>query len=129
MFAPAPGITRRELQRRALAVLTAPGFADSHPELIEELAALRERAPTRPRVFQSQVIAIMNSDRSARVREVKMPTLVLHGLDDQLIPVENGRQLAARIDGAKLVLFERCGHLPHLELPERCAGELHEFFG
>ncbi len=50
-----------------------------------------------------------------RLKEVKVPTLVVHGIDDPLIPVENGRHVAAAVPGARLVEFEGMGH----NIPER----------
>jgi pimeloyl-ACP methyl ester carboxylesterase len=41
---------------------------------------------------------------------VNVPTLVIHGLDDVLIPIENGRLVAAAVPGARLVEFETMGH-------------------
>jgi 3-oxoadipate enol-lactonase len=129
LFTPLPGTTPGQMQRRTLELLTGPGFAAAHAALIDEFAALRERKSTRAKVFQAQFMAIMKSDRSERVRALGMPTLVVHGLDDQLVPVENGRMLAQRIPNAQLVLFEACGHFPHLEVPDACAAALHDFFG
>ncbi len=40
-----------------------------------------------------------------------MPTLVVHGLEDNLVSPDRGRELAALIPGAKLELIEACGHL------------------
>jgi pimeloyl-ACP methyl ester carboxylesterase len=48
-----------------------------------------------------------------------MPTLVVHGTDDQIIPVGNGRIVAARIPGARLEILDGVGHLFFLEAPQR----------
>jgi pimeloyl-ACP methyl ester carboxylesterase len=50
-----------------------------------------------------------------------MPTLVMHGTVDQLLPVQNGRQIASLIDGSQLEIFEDVGHLFFWERPERSA--------
>jgi pimeloyl-ACP methyl ester carboxylesterase len=44
-----------------------------------------------------------------------VPTLGVHGIDDPLIPVENGRRVAAAVPGARLLEFEGMGH----NMPER----------
>jgi 3-oxoadipate enol-lactonase len=124
---PAPGLSVAELQRRALGVLTGPGFAQARAELIAELAVLREKSPTRGRVFKAQFAAIAESDRSQRVRDLVMPTLVLHGSEDPLIPVENGKQLASRIPDAKLLVLDGCGHFPHVEQPDVTVRAILEF--
>ena len=49
-----------------------------------------------------------------------MPTLVIHGNADPLVPVEAGRDTAAAIPGAKYVEIDRLGH----DLPEPVVGEI-----
>jgi 3-oxoadipate enol-lactonase len=126
---PAPGVSPRDLHERTLRALTAPGFADAHPQLIAELANLRGRVPTRGRIFKAQFAALASSDRSKIVQTLQMPTLVLHGDEDALIPIENGRQLAARIPGAEFALLTGCGHFPHFEQPQQNADVLLAFLG
>lgn len=58
-----------------------------------------------------QLRAIMASgDRTSRLRDVKARTLVIHGVIDPLVPVAHGKQVAATIPGAKLLLIEGMGH-------------------
>jgi pimeloyl-ACP methyl ester carboxylesterase len=110
-----------EMMRFTLSIITAPGFVDRAPAVLDTLLENVRREPTHPGAFMAQLQAILGSDRSERVREITRPTLVVHGTDDQLIPVSNGKKLAARIPGAELVLFEDCGHMPMHEKPEELA--------
>lgn len=58
------------------------------------------------------VSAIMRApSRKKDLQKITCPTLVMHGMLDPLIPVENGYQLAKTIPNAKLVLFPRLGHM------------------
>lgn len=57
-------------------------------------------------------------DAFDRLPALRVPTLVIHGTEDQAIPVENARRLAERIPGAELVLLEGAGHLYHSEQAE-----------
>jgi pimeloyl-ACP methyl ester carboxylesterase len=50
-----------------------------------------------------------------------MPTLVMHGTLDQMLPVPNGRQIASLVPGAELEIFDGVGHLFFWEQPERSA--------
>jgi 3-oxoadipate enol-lactonase len=127
LFAPAPGMTAADLMRRTLRTIMAPGFAEKNPDAIEHMVALRGKTPTPGRVFIAQVEALLASDRSKLVSTIACPTLVLHGVDDSLIPVDNGKFLASRIPEAQLCLLEDCGHMPYLEHPERCAQIVVEF--
>lgn len=61
--------------------------------------------------FLRQVQAIMNApDRSARLRQVRTPTLVLHGTDDPLVHCSGGKAVAKAIPDARLELIEGWGH-------------------
>jgi pimeloyl-ACP methyl ester carboxylesterase len=56
-----------------------------------------------------------------------VPTLVLHGTEDQVIAVQNARLLAARIPDAELVLLEGAGHLYHSEQAEEADAAVLDF--
>jgi pimeloyl-ACP methyl ester carboxylesterase len=56
-----------------------------------------------------------------------LPTLVLHGDADTLIPVDNGRSFAAAVRGARLVVYPGVGHVPMEQIPERSATDLEAF--
>ena len=58
---------------------------------------------------------------------IEVPTLVAWGREDRLIPVEEGRRLAARIPGARLAVIPDAGHLPMREQPERFSEVVREF--
>ncbi len=116
-----------QMMRTTLAVITAPGFVERQPEAVEELVANVRQAPTHPTVFLTQLQALLASDRSARVKDIAAPTLVVHGLEDKLIHPDNGRNLAARIPGAQLAMFDGCGHMPMYEQPDRLAATVLDF--
>jgi pimeloyl-ACP methyl ester carboxylesterase len=48
---------------------------------------------------------------------ITIPTLVVWGAEDRIIPLARGREFAASIPGAKLVVIEKCGHAPMVEKP------------
>jgi pimeloyl-ACP methyl ester carboxylesterase len=119
LFRPPRGTTAEAIARQSLHVLTAPGFAEGNPEAIETLVGYAVAEPTERRAFGAQLQAILGSDRSARVQHIRVPTLVVHGDSDTLIPAANGRALAERIPGSRFELLEQCGHYPMWEKPER----------
>jgi pimeloyl-ACP methyl ester carboxylesterase len=49
-------------------------------------------------------------DRRSELADLRMPTLVLHGEDDPVVPVKYGEELAAAIPGARLIIALRRGH-------------------
>ena len=72
-----------------------------------------------PQGAARQLAAIIDDgDRRARLKRVGAPSLVIHGIDDPLIPVEGGRDTAANIRGAKLHEIKGMGHDLPLELVE-----------
>jgi len=55
----------------------------------------------------------------ARLKDLKAPVLIVWGKDDRIIPVSHARIALENIPGARLELFDRCGHMPMLEYPDR----------
>ncbi|NPV05302.1 MAG: alpha/beta fold hydrolase [Syntrophaceae bacterium] len=49
---------------------------------------------------------------------IAVPTLILWGRQDRILPVGQALDAAGRIPGARLHIFERCGHMPNVEYPE-----------
>ncbi len=56
-----------------------------------------------------------------------IPTLVLTGGDDRIVPTENSLRLADALPGSRLVVFENCGHLPQEECPQAFLGAMAAF--
>jgi pimeloyl-ACP methyl ester carboxylesterase len=63
----------------------------------------------------------------ARLKDIKVPTLVIWGEQDAWVPVKNGHRFAEDIPGAKLEVLPRCGHMPQEEMPERTAELILDF--
>jgi 3-oxoadipate enol-lactonase len=55
------------------------------------------------------------------VSGLEVPTVVVHGTDDAVVPVEEAHELAARLPGARLRLLEGVGHLPTVTRPREVA--------
>jgi 3-oxoadipate enol-lactonase len=83
-------------------------------------AIAMRRAVALPVIMQ-QMQACAVHDTNSRLGEIELPTLVIHGTEDRLLPVQNGKLIAARIPGAQLEIFDGVGHLFFWERPERSA--------
>jgi pimeloyl-ACP methyl ester carboxylesterase len=81
-----------------------------------------------PRVLAQQAAAVTAWDETARLGEIRVPTLVLTGDSDRLVPMENSRRLADAIPGARLVVLPGAGHCFPLERFEETLRELTGFF-
>ncbi|MEN8859551.1 alpha/beta fold hydrolase [Qipengyuania flava] len=104
----------------------SPGYPAPEDRLRERtLASVRRsfysEGPTR---HLSAIVA--DGDRRAMLRDIAVPTLVLHGEDDPLVPCEGGRDTAASIPGAKLKTIPGWGHDLPLELVDELAGAIGE---
>ncbi len=87
-------------------------------ELYAELAG---QYPAPIAVLMAQLSAIMGHDTSQRLPGVEAPTLVIHGTEDRLMDVANGKLIASLVPGARLELLEGSGHMFFWEQPERSA--------
>lgn len=74
--------------------------------------------------YLGQLYAIMTWDAYDRIPMIKSPTLVIHGLTDQLVPAGNAGILASRIPDAKLVLLPNASHIFPTDQPELSRKEL-----
>jgi pimeloyl-ACP methyl ester carboxylesterase len=95
---------------RLFRAIGSPGFPTPEPELREHLSAGIRRGYY-PQGTLRQLLAIVASgDRSARLRTISTPTLVLHGDRDPLVRVSHGIDCARKIPGAELKIIQGMGH-------------------
>jgi 3-oxoadipate enol-lactonase len=106
--------------RAAWEVNVSPDFAAKDEEYARFLQIGMRRAVARG-VIMAQMRAIARFDSSARLSELKPPTLVIHGTLDEMLPVQNGRMIAGLIPGSQLEILDGIGHLFFWEQPERSA--------
>jgi pimeloyl-ACP methyl ester carboxylesterase len=62
-----------------------------------------------------------------RIHRIRVPTLLVWGKDDRLVPLLYAEEFARRIAGARVETVEQAGHVPHLEQPETVARLVREF--
>jgi len=86
-----------------------------HPKRIEEDLEQRSKIPTTPAGYFGQLQAAALHDTWDELPSLRLPTLVVHGDADLLIPPENGHRLAQRIPGAELLLVPGAGHMLQTE--------------
>ena len=95
---------------RARAMIGSPGFPRDE-ERARDLAGRMYDRGYHPDGTMRQVVAILASgDRTPLLRELDVPTVVIHGEDDALIGVSGGHATAAAIPGSRLVLIPGLGH-------------------
>lgn len=62
-----------------------------------------------------------------RLATLKIPTLILWGEEDNLIPVDSAKWFAKAIAGSKLILYPKVGHIPMEEIPDQSAADVAAF--
>ncbi|GIV95614.1 MAG: alpha/beta hydrolase [Herpetosiphonaceae bacterium] len=110
--------TREEIVRSGISICFSSGFLQSYPDIVDEYVQIALQMQQREDAYLGQLTAIMGHTACARLEALTAPTLVIHGTDDILIPVANGRLLAQRVPGARLLEIEGAGHLFFIEQPE-----------
>jgi len=103
--------TPAEAYRRACTVLYSLRFQRDHPEFIEAEVGHRASHPIPGRAFSAQFRSSRDADVSERLGEIAVPSLVLHGTEDVLVPLANAETLTKLIPGARRYWFDGCGHL------------------
>jgi len=100
----------KEIARMSIPLLFTEDFIKNNPDVVEITIQQMLRAPISNEAFTRQINAIMDFNTYERLSQIKVPTLVLQGKRDVLIPLGNGSILAKAIPNAKLVYFENSAH-------------------
>jgi pimeloyl-ACP methyl ester carboxylesterase len=98
------------------------------PELVDRYYELTLREGNREALAQRFVQA-RSGELASRVPELKLPTLILWGGRDSLIPLEAAARFHREISGSQLVIFDDLGHVPHEEDPARTVAAVKDFLG
>jgi len=77
--------------------------------------------------FLGQFTGILLWSSYRRLPRVNVPTLVLHGDEDHLVPIQNGRVVARRIPGAEFRAIPNAGHILMTDQPELCREAVSRF--
>jgi 3-oxoadipate enol-lactonase len=96
-------------------------------ERIDEDMAIRMRWYPTAQGYMGQLQGIMGWEAYSRIAQITAPTLVIHGETDRLVPAANGRLIAERIPGAKLVLIPHASHILETDQPGAAHQALLEF--
>jgi pimeloyl-ACP methyl ester carboxylesterase len=100
------------------------------PEFIRENFAVKLAA--NDGMTQRLFVANPETDKEVvggRLGGITIPTLVVWGGDDQIVPLADGKDYAAKIPGARLVVIPECGHAPSLERPMEFVEAVEGFLG
>lgn len=86
----------------------------SYPQDLETVRARAaetfDRGVSKSGIMRQMLAVLTQQNRSGRLRSVRVPTLVVHGLADKMVHASGGRATAAAIPGAELLLVDGMGH-------------------
>ena len=119
-----PAVTRQLLRRpqgkgkqaaiehsvKLFQAIGSPGFPPDEAFLRERVTIATERSFNPPGIARQMVAIVADSSRAAELSNIAIPTLVLHGKADPLVPFACGQDTARRIPGARLVGVDGMGH-------------------
>src|SRR5688572_26995403 len=117
-----PSGVARDMMPRLLGKTTH----ETNPEVEPFVRRLiKQQSPVAIRTAISRMMH--RPDSTPLLPKISVPTLVITGEEDELIPVDESRAMAKAIPGATLVIVPRAGHLANLEQPEAFNNALHDF--
>ena len=118
---------RRYLDKRYMSRIAGDlygGKMRTDPAQVEKHASRVQT--TSSRGYYYQLLALATWSSLHWLHKIAMPTLIVHGTDDPIIPPVNAKILAGRIPNAELWLMN-CGHLFMLTMPDTVAPAIQEF--
>jgi 3-oxoadipate enol-lactonase len=104
-------------------------FIEKNPDIVEKRVAKSLEYPTPLHGATRQAAAMMGHDTYELLPKIKLPTLVIAGDNDRLLPFENSRILASRIPEAELVIIKGAGHEFFIEDAEEANKTVLGFLG
>jgi len=116
LLTPLPSGREANIEQRLknIRMFAGPGFPFDEEWTRSKVAASYDRAFYPQGVARQYVGILAHGNRKPALASVTAPTLVIHGADDPLVPVEGGKDTADAIPGAELLIIDGMGHdLPH----------------
>ncbi len=128
-------------QMRRLGILVARAFINRGESLIDlawhdptrltpeavELYKRPLKVDNWDRALWEFTLASHDPDLASRLDQVTVPTLVITGDDDRIVPTEESIRLAQELPNAELVVIPNCGHVPQEECPQAFMQAVEEF--
>jgi len=116
LLAPAPVEREANIEHtiKMQRIIGSPGFPLNEQDARERVARAYGRAFDPAGVARQMTAVLAHGDRKPGLSSVRVPTLVIHGSSDPLVPVEAGYDTAEAVPGAEILVIEGMGH----ELPK-----------
>ena len=110
-----------------LSVNLTPEFMKKRPEVVEHLIRYGLENRMKRDGFAGQLSAVSDHDTAARLDAIKVPTFIIAGDKDELIPPRNSVELAGCIKPAEITLLPGIGHMFWIEAPDEASYHITRF--
>src|SRR5260370_6958862 len=117
-------MTREDAARASIPFIYDPG---TPANLIAEDIDKRRPWFPHPDAYNAQLQGILAWEAYSRLGNISVPTLVIHGEGDRLVPPGNGKLIAEKIPGAKLVMIPHASHIFTTDQPQAAHQAITEF--
>lgn len=121
------GASDRERRRDQLRPAFSDRFTNRNPHLIDRIVEWRLEQDAAGPALEAQLGAAVGADLGEALDGLRLPALVLHGGEDRVVPVGNGRLLGEALTDGRYVELEGTGHLCAVESADRVGDELLAF--
>lgn len=128
MMSVSPEDDRASVMTRMIGKFTGPGFAERNPEVVQMVVDRGLEMGSNPAGAIRQWQAIATCDTWESLPSIAIPTMVVHGEDDPLVPFVNGQNIASRIPKSELISLPGVGHFVPLEEAQGTIGAITRFF-
>jgi 3-oxoadipate enol-lactonase len=105
----------RERARKRSVAVVGPGYFDTRPEQLETVVAQERDNRITYEGMVRQLQAMSGEFSRPDLGTISVPTLVIHGDHDPLVPLARGETLGTEIPGAHLIVLPGVGHRPFVE--------------
>ncbi len=100
-----------------LPIIMAPQTYPADPELVNRVKHIMEQTSLEGMVSALKGMKV-RPDSSPTLDSISVPSLIIHGADDQIIPLSEAEAMHGSIQHSRLETIQDSGHLPNLEQPE-----------
>lgn len=123
------GLNSEERMRANLLLAFTPEYLETQTAEVDHVVHLRATNEVPEHIYMNQLQAAVSFNAESRVERIASPTLVLSGDADVIVPVQNSRNLAAKIPGAQLQIIKGGSHTFFIEQAEEFNQIVSDFLG
>jgi pimeloyl-ACP methyl ester carboxylesterase len=109
------GKTLWDIYMSTFSLMYSPEVLQRCMPKIKDIYEISKECPTKPLALAGHSHAFKGFDGSSYLADLKVPTTILSGKTDRLMPVQNSENLAKHLSNSNLILLDDCEHGPHIQ--------------